>query len=189
MSERLLKFLLGVLSLALFAAIGVGAFIYTQDAGHWTLNPQPRATPTASPTPSASTVAVMSVPVPANSSCKDCHVQGSISVPNVPVMAHPLQGWANCSSCHGETKLVKTAPGHRGIHRDACLLCHQQPAATTVIALPRPHHMYPGKSCTDCHKPGGTGPLPSSMVGRKNCWICHMSAKNQDLFSETSTTS
>lgn len=185
MSDRFLKFLLSVLAVVFLAVIGVGAFIYTNDAGHFTLNPTPTLSPTATASPTTSTVAIMQVPVPADSSCKDCHTQGAISVPNVPVMGHPLQGWSNCSSCHGPEKLVNTAPGHRGIHRDSCLLCHQQPATTTVMALPRPHHMFPGKSCTDCHKPGGTGPLPTSMVGRKNCWVCHISAKNQDLFDTT----
>lgn len=189
MSDRLLKFLLGFLGLAFVAVVGVGLYIYNNDAGHWTLNPTPTvsATPSASPTPS--TVTLMRVPVPANSSCQDCHVAGAISVPDVPAMGHQLEGWGNCSSCHGEKKLVTTAPGHRGIHRDACLLCHQQQGPATTSVLPRPHHTYPGKSCTDCHKVGGSAPLPTSMSGRNNCWVCHISAKNQDLFAETATSS
>lgn len=189
MSDRLLKFLLGFLGLALIAVVGVGLFIYRNDAGHFTLSPQPTLTPSASASATPSTVAVMRVPVPANSSCKDCHVQGAISIPNVPPMGHPLEGWSNCSTCHGTRKLVQTAPGHRGIHRDACLLCHQQQGPSPSMALPRPHHSYPGKACTDCHKAGGSGPLPSNMTGRTNCWVCHISARNKDLFVETTTAS
>jgi len=131
----------------------------------------------------------MRVPIPADSACEECHTQGAIAMPNVPRMGHPLEGWANCSTCHGETKLVETAPGHRGIHRDACLLCHKQQGPSPTKALPRPHHMYPGKSCTDCHTVGGPGPLPESMAGRANCWVCHISAKNKNLFSDTATAS
>ena len=52
------------------------------------------------------------------------------------------------------------------------------------MALPRPHHSYPGKDCQDCHKPGGEGPLPTEMQERENCWVCHVSRENQDLFTE-----
>ena len=186
MTDRILKILLAFLGLAFVAVVGVGVYIYNNDAGFFTINAAPTPTATPTPTPTQSTVAVMRVPVPADSSCKDCHVQGAISVPNVPPMGHQLDGWNNCTQCHGQAKLVKTAPGHRGIHRDSCLLCHQQ-RTTPTMGLPRPHHTYPGKSCTDCHKPGGIGPLPTSMEGRKNCWVCHISAKNQDLFAETPT--
>lgn len=186
MSDRLLKILLGVLGFAFVAVVGVGVYIYNNDAGLFTINPEPTATPTETPT--VGTVSLMRVPVPADSSCKDCHSGSSIDLPQVPVMGHPLQGWTNCSSCHGAKKLVQTAPGHRGIHRDLCLQCHQQ-RTTPTVGLPRPHHMYPGKSCTDCHKTGGPGPLPTSMSGSKNCWVCHISAKNQDLFADTPTAS
>lgn len=188
MSDRVLKWLLSFLGLAFVAVVGVGVYIYNNDAGFFTINPEPTPTATATPTPTESTVAMMRVAVPADSSCQDCHVQGNISLPNVPPMGHQLEGWNNCTTCHGEKKLVKTAPGHRGIHRDSCLLCHQQQGPATTSVLPRPHHTYPGKSCTDCHKVGGQAPLPTSMEGRKNCWVCHISAKNQDLF-ETSTAS
>lgn len=185
MSDRLLKWLLGFLGLAFVAVVGVGAYIYNNDAGFFTINAEPTPTATSTPTPTQSTVAVMRVPVPADSSCKDCHTQGAISVPDVPPMGHQLDGWNNCTQCHGQAKLVKTAPGHRGIHRDSCLLCHTQQGPSTVSVPPRLHRAYPDKSCTSCHKVGGSGPLPANMVGRKNCWVCHISAKNQDLFDTT----
>lgn len=193
MSDRLLKYLLGMLGLALVTVLGVGWYIYNNDIGEWSINWRvgPSATATATPTETPTAVGIVSmmrVEVPADSSCQDCHKAGAIDIPNVPALGHPLEGWSNCASCHGEKKLVTTAPGHRGIHRDSCLLCHQQRSPSAPAALPRPHHTYPGKSCTDCHKPGGSGPLPQSMANRKNCWVCHTSAKNQDLF-DTSTTS
>lgn len=189
MSDRLLKLLLGVLTFVFVAVVGMGVFMLKNDVGHWTLNPTSTVSPTPTETPTASTVAVMRVPVPADSSCSDCHAADAVSVPNVPPMGHPLEGWANCSICHGEAKLVKTAPGHRGIHRDACMLCHQQQGPNPSMALPRPHHTYPGKSCTDCHKVGGPGPLPQDMSTRQNCWVCHIDAKNRDLFVDTPTAS
>lgn len=188
MSDRLLKILLGVLGFAFVAVVGVGVYIYNNDAGLFTINAEPTPTATPSETPTVGVVTLMKVAVPADSACQECHTGSAIDLPQVPVMGHPLQGWANCSSCHGAKKLVNTAPGHRGIHRDSCLLCHQQ-RTTPTMGLPRPHHMYPGKACTSCHVAGGPGPLPTSMDGRKNCWVCHISAKNQDLFADTPTAS
>lgn len=188
MSDRLLKYLLTVLSVAFVAVIGVGVYIYNNDLGEWTIEWRPTASPTAVPTETPTAVGVvpmMRVAVPADSSCEDCHKVGSIDIPNVPTMGHPLDGWANCSSCHGTKKLVKTAPGHRGIHRDSCLMCHEQRAPSAPMALPRPHHSYPGKECTDCHAVGGSAPLPQSMANRENCWVCHVSKKNLDLFETT----
>lgn len=189
MTDRLLKALLGALTVVLIAVIGVGVYLLQNDKGHFTINPQPTVSPTPSATPTSSTVAVMRVPIPADSSCKDCHTAGAVSVPDVPVMAHPLTGWNNCTACHGTKKLVATAPGHRGIHRETCLMCHQPLSDAAIKALPRQHKLYPGKQCIDCHTPGGSAPLPHTMDGRKNCWICHVSAKNQDLFADSSTVS
>lgn len=188
MNNRLLKFVLGFLSVSLVVLVGIGYYMLQNDKGLWTTHPT--YAPTTSPSPTntgPAVVAMMRVPVPADSSCKDCHKTGSVDVPNVPVMGHPLEGWANCSSCHGKDKLVQTAPGHKGIHQDACLMCHIPRPVNLEPALPRPHHQYPGKECTDCHKPGGEGPLPTEMQGRDNCWVCHIDSENQDLFSDEVT--
>ncbi len=127
----------------------------------------------------------MKVPVPANSDCKGCHGTDAISIPNVPTMAHPVEGWTNCLSCHNDTGLVKTAPGHAGIHKEACLMCHKPPTDLKT-ALKRPHHVPAGTDCTSCHNGKGTAPLPKLMADRKNCWVCHTDASKADLFSDSS---
>ena len=182
MTERLLKIVLGVLTLSLFGLVGVAGYLLNTGQVPWA-EPTFSATPSPSPT-EPEFVAAMRVPVPADSACKECHKTNAIALPDVPVMGHPLEGWGKCDSCHGRAKLVSTAPGHRGIHKDACLMCHQQRPADMSVALPRPHHQYPGKDCVDCHKPGGEGPLPTAMKDRENCWVCHVSRDNQELFDD-----
>jgi hypothetical protein len=135
-------------------------------------------TPTATATPEAR--APMAVPIPANADCNGCHGSGgAINVANVPVMAHPVQGWTDCTACHADDRLVKTAPGHSGIHKDLCLACHRPPEPG-ASALPRPHHVVPGTACTACH--GAKAPLPTDMAGRQNCWLCHPGKSNEFLF-------
>lgn len=188
MSQKILKALLGLFTVALIGLVGAGWYMLQNDEGLWTIHPAP--TPSVSPTPTKTgtdTVAMMRVPIPADSSCKDCHKANSIDVPEVPVMGHQLEGWGNCTSCHGKEKLVATAPGHKGIHQDSCLMCHQTRPETMTAALPRPHHAPKGKECTDCHKPGGEGPLPENMAERDNCWVCHMDSDNQDLFENNTS--
>lgn len=184
MSTKALKLLLGTMLVTLLALIGFGALVM-QDKGF----PWDQPTQSASPSPSPSTtekyVAAMKVPVPADSNCKECHKAAAVDVVNVPMMGHQLSGWENCTACHGHSKLVETAPGHRGIHRASCLMCHQERPITAPAALPRKHHTFEGKDCTDCHRVGGPGPLPETMMSRKNCWVCHIDSANQDLFKET----
>ena len=145
MNERLLKLVLAALSFVLIALVGAGIYLVVTDRGHFTLSPQPSTSPTVSPSPSKSgtsneTVAVMKVPVPADSACKECHKSEQVNVVNVPVMGHQLIGWEKCKACHGKDKLVPTAPGHRGIHQEYCTMCHTPRPADLPAALPRPHH-------------------------------------------------
>lgn len=140
-------------------------------------------TPTATETRSTE-FAPMVAPVPANSDCKACHGTDFIRQPNIPRMAHPAEGWSNCTTCHNDTGLVKTAPGHTGIHKEACLMCHQPADASAVDALPRPHHVVDGQACTTCHTAGGKAPLPSAMAERSNCWVCHTGKDSQQLFKD-----
>lgn len=138
--------------------------------------------PSPSPAPSSADVAPMRVPIPASAQCKACHGSGDpVAVLNIPAMAHPIQGWSDCTACHADDKLVKTAPGHSGIHKDLCLACHKEPSPdASASALPRPHHIVPGTACITCH--GSKAPLPTDMAGRTNCWICHPNQDTTGLF-------
>lgn len=142
----------------------------------------PSAITTASPAGEA--LAPMKAPVPADSDCTACHGTNMIAQPDIPRMAHPAEGWTNCTNCHSDTGLVKTAPGHTGIHKEACLMCHQPAAASSTNALPRPHHVVTGQACTTCHYAGGKAPLPDTMSSRKNCWVCHTGKDSEQLFTQ-----
>jgi hypothetical protein len=139
--------------------------------------------PTQTPTPSpvANANGPMRIPIPASADCSACHmVNGQVMVKDIPVMAHPVEGWTDCTACHADDRLVKTAPGHTGIHKDECLLCHKPPGPG-ASALPRPHHIVAGTACVTCH--GSKAPLPTDMAGRNNCWICHPNADTAGLFA------
>ncbi|HEU5203882.1 MAG TPA: hypothetical protein VFU17_06255 [Candidatus Limnocylindrales bacterium] len=143
-------------------------------------------TPVESPTPGASAAALapMAVRIPADSDCAGCHAPGdAIAITDVPRMAHPIDGWRDCTACHADDRLVRTAPGHSGIHRQLCLACHREPDPD-ASALPRPHHVVPGKACIACH--GSSAPLPTDMTGRANCWVCHPGKDTERLFQGTS---
>ena len=120
--------------------------------------------------------------------CAACHttVNGTITTPVIPVMAHPLAGWTDCTACHAPDGLVKTAPGHSGIHKTDCLVCHKPPTADGSPP-PRPHHVITGEPCITCH--GSTAPLPTDMAGRQNCWLCHVGTDTSQLFSSAAPTS
>jgi hypothetical protein len=153
----------------------------------------PTATPTTSPTPSPSTATVMSpigIEMAPDSDCTACHVTatGTVGTKPIPNLAHPLWGFRDCTACHANDRLVKTAPGHSGLHKDDCLVCHKVPAdlaAGTTAAPLRPEHMGGDKACTDCHGVDKHAPLPASMAGRDNCWICHNGKEFTYLFEAT----
>jgi hypothetical protein len=138
-------------------------------------------TQTPTPSPVANAVGPMRIPIPADADCTACHMaNGGVMIKDIPVMAHPVEGWTDCTACHADDRLVKTAPGHTGIHKDECLLCHKPPGPG-ASALPRPHHIVAGTACITCH--GSKAPLPTDMAGRNNCWICHPDASTAGLFA------
>jgi hypothetical protein len=150
-------------------------------------SPAPSGTDTAlapSGTPLGTRVPMMVVMSP-DADCAACHkaVNGQITSPVIPVMAHPLAGWTDCTACHAPDGLVQTAPGHSGIHKSDCLVCHKPPSAEGSPP-PRPHHVITGEPCITCH--GKTAPLPTDMAGRQNCWICHVGTDTSQLFAGTS---
>ncbi len=144
-----------------------------------------------SPTPtSAMALSPIGVAIPATADCYACHTvaTGGVGVKPIPYLGHPLQGFADCTACHNPTGLVKTAPGHSGIHANECLVCHQEnPNLTSMSQIPmRPEHMT-GEACTACHNPTQHAPLPSNMANRgDNCWICHNGPEFQYLFASPS---
>jgi hypothetical protein len=123
--------------------------------------------------------------------CAACHVtkNGTVGTKDIPVMAHPLWGWRDCTACHSTGSLVATAPGHSGLHKDDCLVCHKVPTASAVTSNPplRPEHMGNTQPCTTCHGVDDHAPLPDSMKGRgDNCWICHNGPEFTYLFESPS---
>lgn len=154
---------------------GTGAALFAE------ASPTPAASPPVSPSPEA--LAPMAIRIPADSDCAGCHAAGdSIAVKDLPRMAHPIDGWRDCTACHANDRLVQTAPGHSGIHKDLCLACHREPEPD-ASALPRPHHVVPGTACITCH--GSSAPLPTDMTGRSNCWLCHPGKDTERLFWQT----
>jgi hypothetical protein len=144
-----------------------------------------RASPTtpgtSPPAPGASLTApalAATLEMPAGADCLGCHTTaaGGVGTATVPPIGHPLAGWTSCTSCHANDSLVKTAPGHTGIHADQCLLCH---TATTPAAVDRPHSARQDVPCLSCH--GKTAPLPDSMKNRSEttCWLCHPASAAQ----------
>jgi len=116
--------------------------------------------------------------MPITGDCLACHEtpNGGVGTKEIPALAHPLKGWSQCTSCHDSSRLVKTAPGHRGIHADGCTLCHTRQS----IAPPmRPHTLDLTAGCLTCH--GKDESLPHSMADRSvtNCWLCHQSSPDQ----------
>jgi hypothetical protein len=145
----------------------------------------PSATATPAPTSSPATVPMAvgsaQIGMSPNADCGACHLDstGVLDTRQIPVMAHPLQGWTDCTACHADDRLVLTAPGHSGLHKDDCLICHRAPAAGSA-APERPHHVVAGTACITCH--GSGAPLPTDMQGRTNCWLCHPGSEFDALF-------
>lgn len=146
---------------------------------------------TASPSPSQGSAmgrSPIAIAIPVGADCVACHItaNGSVGVKPIPKLGHPLVGFPDCTACHNPTGLVKTAPGHSGIHKDECLLCHQAPDPASPTASPapmRPAHMGYTQPCTSCHGVDHRAPLPADMKGRgDNCWICHNGPEFQYLF-------
>lgn len=150
------------------------------------VGPSPTASPaeaTPSPVPRSSMgLSAIAIEIPADADCAACHVtaSGDVGTKPIPAIPHPLWGWRDCTACHADDRLVATAPGHSSLHKADCLVCHKV-ADAAATAVPRPHHVYPGQACTECH--GTKAPLPVDMQGRTNCWLCHTSTEYKDLFA------
>lgn len=170
-----------VLAVAVLALAAYTVAVIIPGVG-W-FNPAPSATPSPGASATTPPLSLMRIPVPANADCAGCHTveDGTIETLPIPRMGHPVEGWAQCTACHADGSLVDTAPGHAGLHRDLCLMCHQplEPGAT---ALPPAHHVVTGEACITCH--GVDAPLPTDMSGRQNCWVCHIGADTRKLFEE-----
>ena len=136
--------------------------------------PSPSATIQPSPTAWPLDLGPGAISMPAGADCKACHetTGGVIGVKDIPAIPHPVAQWSNCTACHSNEALVKTAPGHSGIHADQCLVCH---TVSLGAAPPPAHAVLPNADCVSCH--GVTAPLPADMAHkpRQYCWLCHLS--------------
>ena len=176
-------------ALLVAAILVVGGFVLVMavpDAARILGNPSVAswANPSPSPTPEPTSPMALGpngIRMSPDADCGACHLDpnGAVTTRSIPQLAHPLEGWKDCTACHADDRLVKTAPGHSGIHKADCLACHKVPSAEGS-APPRPHHLPTGATCVSCH--GKQAPLPTDMSGRTNCWICHPGTEFQDLF-------
>jgi hypothetical protein len=126
-----------------------------------------------SPTPQLNRVmTAISIEIPEGADCSGCHLQkdGTLGTNPIPQVGHPVQGWTDCTQCHTAERLVQTAPGHTGIHKEQCLVCHQ---GEKPLPVPRPHPPTRNTGCLECH--GKTVELPTDMSHRPDttCWLCH----------------
>ncbi len=149
-----------------------------------TATPSPTATPAAT---SPMLLAPNGIAMSPDADCAACHLDstGVVTTKDIPRLAHPLEGWKDCTACHADDRLVRSAPGHSGLHRADCLACHEVPSAEGS-APPRPHHLPAVGTCISCH--GVQAPLPTDMAGRTNCWICHSGTEFADLFGGAAAT-
>lgn len=188
-------FTIAVLALV-FGIIAVGSFLVVTagpDVARVAFG-EPAAAASPTPVPSASPESAMArspigIEIPAGSDCNACHTtDGTIGTKPIPVMGHPLFGWRDCTACHSTGSLVSSAPGHSGLHKDECLVCHKTrtEAGLDSPAPPRPEHMGTTKPCVACHGVDKHAPLPDAMAGRDNCWICHNGKEFNYLFEEGS---
>jgi hypothetical protein len=159
------------------AALAVAlVFIVVNDVR---LNP-PLATPTPTPFPSIAGFSMNGVVISDPDACGGCHLSDDvIGLRPIPALAHPVDGWRDCTACHATGRLVEVASGHVGITKDQCLSCHPLEGGDLDPST-RPHHIYPGQACTNCHGVGKQAPMPDLMTGRTACWLCHHSVPGLD---------
>lgn len=176
------------LLVALCAVVGFLLIMAIPDLAGTAVDRPPSPAPSATPSPSSGSAMALSplaIEIPPDSECTACHLTstGTVGTRPIPKLAHPLWGWRDCTACHANDRLVAIAPGHSGLHKDDCLVCHQAPdAAATESAAPRPHHVYSDKPCISCHGKEAEAPLPTDMEGRSNCWVCHAGTEFSQLF-------
>lgn len=136
----------------------------------------PTAAPSVGPSPSLSIADQVDMKLMGD--CTACHStpDGGVGTKVIPALAHPLQGWSDCTGCHAPDKLVQTAPGHNGIHKVQCTVCH------TKFSAPAPDRPHPASLDLDCLKCHGTtkAHIPSDMKNWsvKTCWLCHRATDN-----------
>jgi hypothetical protein len=136
----------------------------------------PAPTPQPTPFPSIPGFSMRGVQISDPAACKGCHLSGGVvGLRPIPQLAHPVDGWRDCTACHATGRLVEVASGHVGITKDQCLSCHMLQGGGQDPSVARPHHVYPGKQCTDCHGVNKQAPMPDLMTGRTACWLCHHS--------------
>jgi hypothetical protein len=164
---------LAALTVAILLAAAFIVAIVLPDSQRAAIIGELSPSPASSITPSGSPEGMAWLPMPADADCSACHVtaDGTVGLRPVPQIAHPLDGWSDCTACHAPARLVTTAPGHSGIHADACLTCHR--AGDLPAPLSRPHRERQNTACLDCH--GSVAPLPTDMAHRTDtvCWLCH----------------
>jgi hypothetical protein len=178
--------LVGIVVVAGYLLVVALPTIQEQTAGRQA-TAEPSAAPSASPR-SAMALSPIGIEMPAGADCTACHVtaSGAVGTKPIPKLGHPLLGFRDCTACHKPDGLVQTAPGHSGIHKDECLVCHQVPVDVTAsgsLAPMRPEHMGIDQPCTACHGVDEHAPLPADMQGRDSCWICHNGPEFQYLFA------
>lgn len=165
-------FLVGVAAVVALQAVGcdAGTLIAVERCSAAPA-PGPGSTPEASVKPNQAMTPI-SIEIPENADCNGCHLRkdGTLGANPIPVIGHPVEGWKDCTACHETSRLVTTAPGHTGIHKDECLVCHTK---STPLPEARPHPPIRNTGCFECH--GKTAPLPTDMSHRSdtNCWLCH----------------
>ena len=165
----------GLLAAILLASAFIFAIVLpdTQRAATVSTDEQASPGPGSAASPSGLPEGMTWLAMPPDADCSACHVtaEGTIGLRPVPVIAHPLDGWSDCTACHAPERLVATAPGHSGIHAEACLTCHRE--GSLPAPLSRPHRERQNTACLDCH--GSVAPLPSDMAHRTDtvCWLCH----------------
>jgi hypothetical protein len=161
-----------VIAVLATAVVATGLALIVIVANDIHLNP-PSPTPLPTPFSSIPGFTMRGVLISDPSACKGCHVTGNvIALRPIPPLAHPLEGWRDCTACHASGRLVAVAPGHAGITNNQCLSCHALQGGSQAPPA-RPHHVYPGKQCTDCHGVNKQAPMPDLMTGRTACWLCH----------------
>ena len=156
-------------------AVGVGIGLITPGGDDTVVLPPSPPAPSATPTRPISD----QVDMTQLGDCGACHTtdDGGVGVADVPALAHPLQGWNDCTGCHAPDRLVQTAPGHSGLHKDQCTICH------TKYSDPAPDRPHPAELQLDCLSCHGTtkAHLPDTMAGWKDttCWLCHRATENE----------
>ena len=178
-----LVLLLGIVAVGSFLAVVAAPELGRLAAG---VNPTPAPSPLASPL-SPMALSPVGIEIPEGADCGGCHTtDDTIGTKPIPVMGHPLWGWRDCTACHSTGSLVRSAPGHSGLHQDQCLLCHESRSDAGKSPPPlRPEHMGTDKPCTACHGVEEHAPLPDAMAGRGDrCWICHNGPEYRYLFEE-----